>query len=257
MTASRPWVVKIGGALCEDPEISAQLAAQCRAISSPLVVVHGGGRQVSDLQKRLGLTPRFIDGRRVTGPEDLEAIEMALSGLVNHALVRCFTAAGHRAVGLSAGDAGMVACRTVSSLGRVGEPEHVETDLLRHLLSGGYTPIVSPIGLAADGGALNINADELAGPLAAAISAERLFYLSEVPGVERDGAVLVSLTSDECERAVTRGEITGGMIPKVRSALAAAASGVSDVRIAGWGTGNWADMRGTRMLVVREAAGAR
>ena len=143
---SLPWVVKIGGRLCEDPLVRARLAAACAELGQPLVIVHGGGCAVTELQ-----------------------------------------AAGQPAVGLSGCDGGMVQCELVSGLGAVGIPVHVAPALLTSLLASGYVPVISPVSLGPDGQAVNVNADELACALAAALGAERLLLLSDVPGVRVGG----------------------------------------------------------------------
>jgi acetylglutamate kinase len=244
---ARPWAVKIGGRLCEDPATRAGFARACAALDRRLVVIHGGGAAVTRLQQRLGLEARFVDGRRVTTDADLEAVEMVLGGNANPALVRALSAAGLDAVGLSGCDAGFVRCRPVVELGRVGTPERVEPSLLRFLLGGGYTPVVSPVSPGPDGTAVNVNADELACSVAGALRAERLLLLSNVEGVQVDGEWRGDLRADEVEPLIAQGTVTGGMIPKLRAAAAAVAAGVDEVRIAGFDGGSLAEIGGTRV----------
>ena len=183
----RPWVIKIGGRLCEEPALRARLAAAVAACPAPVVVVHGGGTQISRLQEQLGLVPRFHEGRRITGAADLAVAEMALSGAVNKELVRTLRLAGRPAVGVSGCDGNLVECGLLPDLGLVGFPTLVRGALLDLLLEAGWTPVVSPVSLGPDGQAVNVNADEVACAVATALGAERLLLLSDVSGVQVDG----------------------------------------------------------------------
>jgi acetylglutamate kinase len=250
----RPWVVKLGGRLCEDPRARAGLAEACAALGEPLVLVHGGGAQVSRMQQALGLEPRFVEGRRITSAEDLEVVEMALSGAVNQTLVRELVAAGRRAVGVSGCDAGLVRCELQPGLGLVGMPAHVEPRLLEMLLAAGYTPVVSPVSLGPDGGAVNVNADEVACALAVALGAERLLLLSDVDGVRVEGEWRLELRGQDVERLIESGQVTHGMVPKLRAAAVATSRGVGEVRIAGFDGAPLREIQGTR--VSAEAPGS-
>ena len=244
---SRPWVVKLGGRLCEEPRARAGLAAACAALGAPLVLVHGGGAQVSRMQQALGLQPSFVEGRRVTSAEDLEVVEMALSGAVNQALVRELVAAGRPAVGLSGCDAGLVRCELRPGLGHVGAPARVEPRVLETLLDAGYTPVVSPVSLGPDGRAVNVNADEVACALAVALHAERLLLLSDVEGVRVEGSWRLELHEQDIERLIESGQVTHGMVPKLRAAAAATSRGVGEVRIAGFDGAPLREIQGTRV----------
>ena len=249
-TALRPWVVKFGGLLCEEPADRERLARACAQVAAPLILVHGGGRQVSRLQTALGHEVRFVDGRRVTTAEELIAVEMSLSGSTNQAIVRALAAAGRRAVGLSGCDGMLVQCDLVTELGRVGTPVAVEVTVIKALLGAGFTPVISPISLGPDGEAVNVNADEMASALAIALDAERLLLLSDVSGVEVQGKLRSRIAGDEVEALIAGGQVTAGMIPKLRAASAAAANGVEEVWIASFDGRPLGDIEGTRVGAV-------
>lgn len=254
MSARRPWVVKVGGALCDRPASRTLLARRLAEHPGPLVVVHGGGGRISAIQKALGGEARFVGGRRVTTAGDLEAVEMALCGPANKALVRDLVAAGRRAVGLSGCDAGLVACELVAGLGLVGRPVAVRPEILSLLLRAGYTPVVAPVSQGPSGQAVNVNADEVACALAAALASPRLLLLSDVEGLLLDGRPRARVDISEVERLLRSGQIDGGMEPKLRSAAAAAMRGVGDVRIAGFDGRPLRSIRGTRVRARKEAA---
>jgi acetylglutamate kinase len=253
---SRPWVVKIGGRLCEERAARAELAQACARVPAPLVVVHGGGAQVSRLQITLGLEARFHDGLRVTSAEDLDLVEMSLSGSTNQALVRALAAAGLRAVGLSGCDGSLVRCDIVPDLGRVGTPTVVDLSIVEALLSAGFTPVISPVCLGPDGEAVNVNADEVACALAAALGAERLLLLSDVSSVMLEGESSSEVASDEVEALIASGQVTGGMIPKLRAA-ATVAGKVGDVRVGTFDGRPLAEVEGTRIHGLKEHAAPR
>jgi acetylglutamate kinase len=245
--AAAPWVVKIGGRLCETDAGRDGFARACARLDAPLVVVHGGGAAVSRLQQALGLEPRFEAGRRVTGAEDLEVVEMVLSGAVNGALVRALLAAGRRAVGLTGCDAGLVRCAPVEGLGRVGTPVTCDAGLVGLLLEAGCTPVVSPVSIDAAGAPLNVNADEVAAALAEALGAARLLLLSDVEGVRVGDVWQLDVRGDEVERLVAGGEVHGGMVPKLRAAARAIGRGVGEVVIGGFAGQALHAVRGTRV----------
>ena len=197
--------------------------------------MHGGGSEIAELQERLGLEPRFVEGLRVTDEESLWLAEMVLSGAVNKRLTARLVMRGVKAIGLSGVDCGLLRARLMShpqgDLGRVGEITKVETSHLTDLLSMGFTPIVSPISLGEDGRPLNVNADHAALAIARALVASEAIFLTDVPGVLADGVVIRRLDADGARHLMETGGITGGMIPKVRSALRAIENGVGVVRI--------------------------
>ncbi len=249
-----PWVVKIGGRLCEDAVVRSALARACAAIDGdqPLVIVHGGGAQVTKLQDALGIVPRFEDGRRVTAPGEVHAVEMALSGAVNKTLVRALRDANRSAVGVSGVDAAMVRCDLVPGLGAVGAPRKVDTTLIHQLLGAGYVVVLSPVSLGPADEPVNVNADELACAVAEALGAARLLLLSDVPGVAVGGETQEVVLAEAVEELIAAHVATGGMIPKLRAAAKAVRGGVGEVRIAGF-SGELLASGGT---VVRPAASA-
>lgn len=230
-------VIKIGGNEMNAPGFLDELAGCLARLAAggPLVVVHGGGQDIAALQGRLGIVPVKVDGLRVTDAASLEVAQMVLSGHTNKQVVRALLAVGLDAVGLSGVDGHLLRCRQKQhptvDLGLVGEVTAVRADLLRWLLARGLTPVLSPISLGEDGQTYNVNADEAAGALAAALGAARLDFVSNVPGVLADGAVRPALSPAAAEALIADGTISGGMIPKVRTALDALARGVPRVRI--------------------------
>jgi len=231
--AAAARVYKLGGPALEDPALVAPLAAEVRRAAGPVLLVHGGGRQVDRLLQALGIESRFVDGRRETSPQAMDVVEMVLSGLVNKALAAGLTRAGVPAVGISCRDAGLVRARLEAGLGRVGTPAEVRTTALEALWAAGLLPVVAPVSGGPEGEAINVNADEAALGLAAAVGARTLVYLSDVDGVRIGGRSAERLSADDVRRFVEDGTIAGGMALKVRVALDAAARGIPEVIIAG------------------------
>jgi acetylglutamate kinase len=229
-------VVKIGGRPQSDPSLPGLIAEVWDALSGAMVIVHGGGPDVSALQKSLGIAAQFVDGRRVTTAQDLEIVRMALSGTANKRLVSALVREGVRAVGLSGEDASLIAATPVDSgkLGHVGTPQRVNASLLLHLIDGGYLPVVSPVSrnIAHElGPALNVNADDAAAAIALAIEADELLIISDVPGVLVDDEPIAALTLDEARKLVRDGLASGGMRTKLLASTLAAEGGVKRVRI--------------------------
>lgn len=227
--------MKIGGRAQGDPQLIVQLAAASGRGQS-LVIVHGGGDEVSALQRRLGLEPQFRGGRRVTSVEDLELVRMVLSGATNKRLVAQLLSAGVRAVGLSGEDAGLLTARiTDPDFGRVGGAMTAHPELLTHLWSGGFIPVVSPLGRDADdpqGGGLNVNGDDAAAAIAAAIGADELLLVADVAGVlDEAGAVIAELDGSAAQSLVASGVAKGGMAAKLEAGALALRGGVRRVRI--------------------------
>jgi acetylglutamate kinase len=245
--AARLRVIKISGHELADPGYRRAFGAALAALDEPLLVVNGGGKAIADLQAHFDLPTRKVDGLRVTDAQSMTLVEMAMSGLVNKQLVRALLGAGLDAVGLSGVDGGLLRCRQKAhprtDLGFVGEITAVRAPLLRLLLDQGSVPIVSPVSLGEDGAAYNVNADEGALAIAAALGARQLDFVSNVPGVLRrrdDSMVIPHLALTEAEALIADGTITDGMIPKVRAAVDAVARGVHQARIvnlAGLSTG--------------------
>ncbi|MHB0961857.1 MAG: acetylglutamate kinase [Gemmatimonadaceae bacterium] len=227
--------MKIGGRAQGDAQVIVQLAAASGKGES-LVIVHGGGDEVSTLQRRLGLEPQFRGGRRVTSVEDLEIVRMVLSGATNKRLVAQLLSAGVRAVGLSGEDAALLTARiTDPDFGRVGGAMTAHTELLTHLWSGGFIPVVSPLGRDADdpqGGGLNVNGDDAAAAIAASLGADELLLVADVAGVLDDaGAVIAELDGAAAQSLVASGVAKGGMAAKLEAGALALRGGVRRVRI--------------------------
>jgi acetylglutamate kinase len=238
-------VIKIGGRAQGDDALPGAIAAAWAAAPGSLVVVHGGGDEMSALQRAYGVTPSFIGGRRVTSQQDIELLRMALSGSANKRLVSALVSRGVSAVGLSGEDAALLVAAPLNSdqLGAVGDPRRANVALLQHLLDGGFLPVVSPLSrrdatsdaASTDAGnasaALNVNGDDAAALIAASLEADELLLVADVPGVIIDGAVAADLTPVGAGTLIAGGVATGGMVAKLEAALAALASGVTRVRI--------------------------
>ena len=229
-------VIKIGGRPQSDPRLADALASSWDRGNGGLVLVHGGGDEVSTLQAALGGSTTFIDGRRVTSAHDVEVVRMALSGSANKRLVSALVESGINAVGLSGEDAALIAAVPVDAarLGHVGIPDVINVAFLRHLLSGGYLPVISPVsrdGSGTLGAALNVNGDDAAAAIAVALRASELLLVADVAGVMRDGAVLHELTIEDARRLLADGTAVGGMHAKLQAALRALEGGVQCVRI--------------------------
>lgn len=242
-------VIKVGGNEVDDSEWTGRLAREIAAAGGGTLVVHGGGKEVSDLQRTLGAEPEWRDGLRVTTPEALRAVSMVLSGLVNKRLVSAIITAGAEAAGISGEDNGTLQGRPIldGKLGRTGEIIEVRPRLLMTLLESGITPVLSPVSRAADGGALNVNADDASSAVASAVGATRFLMVSNVPGVMKDGATIPEVTTEELEDLISDGVASGGMIPKLRAAMRAATAGVREVRIGDLGILN-GSTSGTRIV---------
>lgn len=229
-------VVKVGGRVQSDPSLPAAIAAAV-ATGDGVCIVHGGGDEVTALQRRLGLEPRFIGGRRMTSEDDLAVVRMVLSGATNKRLVAHLVSAGVRAVGVSGEDAGMFRARvTDPQMGRVGGGVVVDGALIASLLAGGFVPVISPLARDANdatGGGLNVNGDDAAAALAGAIAADDLVFVADVPGVLDGAAVIHELDDADIAELVARGVASGGMAAKLDAAHAARCAGVPVVRIAG------------------------
>jgi len=227
-------VVKLGGNELDRPD---WLAVCARALVrlDPVVVVHGGGRAVSALSRRLGLPVEKRDGRRVTTPEVAEVVELVMAGPVNRQVVTALRAAGLDAVGLSGVDGGLLAAQPApGGLGHVGEIVGVRVALLESFLLAGLTPVIAPMAPDVSGAAgppLNVNADDAAAAIAAALGAAELLLVSDVPGVEVDGAVRPALEAGDVETLIELGVAADGMAAKLRAATAALRGGARAVRI--------------------------
>jgi acetylglutamate kinase len=210
------------------------------------VVVHGGGPQIGDMLKRLGIESQFAAGLRITDEKTIEIVEMVLAGSINKQLVGFINEAGGRAVGLTGKDGNMVVARKVTrtvadpdshierviDLGFVGEPEKVDTMVLDQILGRELIPVLAPVATSARGGTYNVNADTFAGAIAGALKAKRLLLLTDVPGVfDKSKQLIKELSVDDARRLIADGTISGGMIPKVETCIYALDQGVEGVVI--------------------------
>jgi acetylglutamate kinase len=225
-------VLKIGGNQVDDEVFLAGFVAAVGGLLAEhsVIVVHGGGKEITDLHAQLGVATETVEGLRATSEESLRLVEMVLNGVVNTRLVRWLVNGGVDALGLSGVDMGLVRVSPLAingrSLGRVGKVGVVNGEALLQLIDLGLTPVISPVSLGEDGLAYNVNADHVAAGIAAAVEASKLIFVSNVPGVQVTGRTMRALTVGQIERLIADGHITGGMIPKVRSATEAVASGV-------------------------------
>jgi len=229
--AGATFVVKYGGHAMGDPAAARDFAADVvllKAVGINPVVVHGGGPQIGAALKAQGVESRFVGGLRVTDEPTMRVAEMVLSGTINKEIVGWINAAGGRAVGISGKDGRLVTTRVVdSALGLVGEPDDIDTRLLDTIGKAGMIPVVAPVGVGAAGETTNVNADTMAGALAIATGAERLFLLTDVPGVlDADGKLVTDLTPPAILALERAGVIRGGMIPKLQTCVHAVQGGV-------------------------------
>ena len=224
-------VVKVGGNELDRPDWLAACAAAIKT-AGPVVVVHGGGKAVDALSRRLGLPIEKRDGLRVTTPEVAEVVELVLAGPANRAVVAALRKAGVDAVGLSGVDGGLLTARHLAGgFGQVGTITDVRASLLQSLLLAGLTPVVAPVAPDASGTPLNVNADDAAAAVAAALRAEELLFVSDVAGVAVGGVPQPSLAAGEIETLIDRGVATNGMAAKLRAAARALHAGARAVRI--------------------------
>jgi acetylglutamate kinase len=247
-------VIKVGGRPQGDPGLAPAVASGWSAGNGGLVLVHGGGDEVSTLQSALGGNATFVNGRRVTTEKDIDLVRMALSGSANKRLVASLVQNGIEAVGLSGEDASLIGASPMDAehLGFVGVPKTVNVAFLRHLLAGGYLPVISPVsrdGSGTLGAALNVNGDDAAAAIAAALGAAELLLVADVEGVLRHGAVVPELTPDGARELIAEGTLVGGMRAKVEAGLTAIAAGVPSVRISDI-TAILDTRRGTRLRAI-------
>jgi acetylglutamate kinase len=242
-------VVKYGGHAMGDEAMAKSFARDIVLMEQTAinpVVVHGGGPQIGNMLKRLGIESRFADGLRITDKETIEIVEMVLAGSINKQIVGFINAAGGRAVGLCGKDGNMVQARKVTrsvvdpgsniekvvDLGFVGEPEKIDTTVLTQILGRELIPVLAPLATSADGATYNVNADTFAGAIAGALKAKRLLLLTDVPGVlDKSKQLIKELSANDARRLIADGTITGGMIPKVETCMYALERGVEGVVI--------------------------
>jgi acetylglutamate kinase len=236
-------VVKYGGNAMTDAALKSGFArdvALLKLVGMNPVVVHGGGPQIEQMLAKLGKKAEFIQGMRVTDRETMDVVEMVLGGTVNKEVVELINQAGGKAVGLTGQDGVFIRARKLMlpgkdngrDLGQVGEIESIDPAVISALEQGGFIPVVAPIGTGVYGTTYNINADLVAGKLAEVLRAEKLVVLTNTPGVlDKDGKLLTGLTPKKFDDLVAKGVISGGMLPKICSALDAARNGVRSVHI--------------------------
>ena len=242
--AGKTFVVKYGGHAMGDPELQRDFAEDVvllKAVGINPIVVHGGGPQIGAMLKRLGVESQFVGGLRVTDAETARIAEMVLAGSINKEIVGWIAQAGGNAVGISGKDARLVIAEKVRrtepdplqgierhvDLGFVGEPVAVDPAILKSLAAQGFIPVVAPVAMGADGHTYNINADTMAGAIAGACGAARFFLLTDVPGVmDKTGELMTDLDPAGIAALKADGTISGGMIPKVETCVAAVNAGV-------------------------------
>ncbi|MFZ9756467.1 MAG: acetylglutamate kinase [Burkholderiaceae bacterium] len=239
-------VVKYGGNAMTDDALKRGFAHDVvllRLVGINVVVVHGGGPQIEELLSRVGKKGEFIQGMRVTDAETMDIVEMVLAGKVNKEIVELVNHAGGKAVGLTGQDGGLIRARKLMlpsteqpdqalDIGHVGEIASVDPEIIRSLLKEGFTPVIAPIGSGEEGETYNINADLVAGKIAEILKAEKLVLMTNTPGVlDKSGNLLTGLTAKEIDGLFADGTLSGGMLPKISSALDAAKSGVQSVHI--------------------------
>lgn len=230
-------VVKIGGRAQADPRFFAAVREAWNDSPNALCLVHGGGDEVSTMQRALGREPAFAGGRRVTSESDIDLLRMVLSGAVNKRLVNGLVAAGVPAVGLSGEDGALIGAELIdeASLGFAGRPTVVNAQLLQVLMSAGYLPVISPVAYnvaSGEDGALNVNGDDAAAAIAAALEASELLLVADVEGVrDAENDIVSTLTVESARELTENGVAVGGMAAKLEAAHAALLAGVDRVRI--------------------------
>jgi acetylglutamate kinase len=237
-------VVKYGGNAMTEERLQKSFAHDVvllKLVGMNPVVVHGGGPQIESVLGRLGKKGEFVQGLRVTDAETMDVVEMVLGGTVNKEIVTLVNQAGGRAVGLTGKDGAFIRAKKLLvpdaagekvDIGQVGEIDAIDPDVISSLEESGFIPVVAPIGVGKNGESYNINADLVAGKLAEVLKAEKLVLLTNTPGVlDEDGKLLTGLTPKRVDELVAEGTLSGGMLPKIASALDAARGGVKSVHI--------------------------
>ncbi|HHO67483.1 MAG TPA: acetylglutamate kinase [Gammaproteobacteria bacterium] len=242
-------VVKFGGNAMVDEALKSGFARDIvlmRTVGINPVVVHGGGPQIGRVLEKVGKETTFVEGMRVTDSETMDVVEMVLGGLVNKEIVNLITRHGGRAVGLTGKDGDLIRARKLTlrrgspeleepeiiDIGHVGEVASIDASVVDMLVSGGFIPVIAPIGVGEDGRSYNINADLVAGCLAEVLGAEKLMLLTNTPGLlDKDGKLLTGLGTRDVDRLIEDGTIHGGMLPKIRCALSAVQAGVHAAHI--------------------------
>jgi len=240
--SGKTFVVKYGGAAMVDERLKTQVMQDIvllRTVGIKPVLVHGGGKEVSEVMQRMGLQPRFAGGLRVTDAETMEIVEMVLAGTTNKGIVSLIHCAGGKAVGLSGKDGNLLVARKLThggnDIGYVGEVTQVNAEVIEVLAAAGYIPVISSVAIGEDGESYNVNADHAAGAIAAALCAEKLIVLTDVPGVLANLNDPTSLISEmsvaQAEELLRNGKAESGMAPKLEACITALRSGVQRAHI--------------------------
>ena len=228
-------VVKLGGRVQSDPRLAEAIASMWENSSGGLCIVHGGGDEISTLQRALGKEPQFVNGRRITSADEIDLVRMVLSGSANKRLVAALTARGIPAVGISGEDASLLSAEPLEGFGRSGRPMSAEPAIVSVLLRAGFLPVISPVALDATmpGETLNVNGDDAAAVIAASLGAE-LLMVADVPGVkDANGNVVSALMPAKVGAMVDDGTVNSGMRAKLEAGFNALERGAVSVRIAG------------------------
>jgi acetylglutamate kinase len=242
----KTFVIKYGGAAQTDEALKHAFAEDVvllNFIGIRTVIVHGGGPMINKTMEKMGKVPSFVHGHRVTDEETMDIVEMVLGGLINKQIVSLINGQGGRAVGLSGKDGAMIKAKRkrvkrdasdedLIDIGLVGEVEEVSPQVLQSLDKEGFIPVISPVGAGRNGETLNINADFMSAAVASALHAEKLIFLTDVPGIkDAKGKVVETLTRARAKKMISAGTIAGGMLPKVTAALDALSGGVGKSHI--------------------------
>lgn len=231
---NNPVLLKVGGHEISDHGFLTELAEVVRDFPAPVMIVHGGGAEISSMQQQMGIEPRYADGLRITDEATLAMVEMVLCGVVNKRLVRYLVNAGVDAIGVSGVDRGLVRAVRLEhpqhDMAFTGVPAAVRSDVLLNWIDQGIVPVIAPVCLGETSN-FNVNADQMAGAVAAAAGAHRAVFMTNVPGVLVDGQVAPALTEGDIRNHIMTGIISGGMIPKVTAALELLKAGVPEVLI--------------------------
>ncbi len=244
----RTFVIKYGGAAQTDDSLKKSFAQDVVLLSYigiRLVIVHGGGPKISEIMKKMGKEPAFIQGQRVTDKETMEIVEMVLGGLINKEIVALINNHGGKAIGLTGKDGGLIKAKKkvikkssktgdqeIIDIGLVGDVESISPEILTSIEKNGFIPVISPIGAGSKGETFNINADYVASAIASALNAEKFLLLTDVPGIKnKQGRFLSSVTKKEIKGLIEDGTISGGMLPKVQSCTRALDNGVRKAHI--------------------------
>ena len=233
---NKTFVIKYGGAVMEDEQLKSSVAQDVtllRKIGIDVVIVHGGGKEITSLSSKLNIETKFVNGQRYTDEATRDVVQMVLAGSINKDIVRRINIHGGRAVGFSGIDAGFITVKKYDKedLGLVGEVIDVNSSFVKNLLNERYLPVIAPIGVDEKGTVYNVNADIAAGSIAGALGAAKLVYITDTEGVKSKDGLIPHLTKEDAEKFIGNGTISGGMIPKVESALSALEAGVQKVHI--------------------------